>query len=223
MRSLSDLDHYELLDVARDAAPDEIERAYRMAAATYEAGSLATYSLYSEAESAAMRERLEHAYAVLSDAETRAAYDGTLANGNGHAVELDAVPLDLTFEEPPRGEIPAGGLDFLESPDEDGVPYDGARLRRNRLQRGIDIEQIARVTKVNPTYLRFIEEDKYETLPAAVYVRGFVTAYARCLGLDSARVVTDYMERFEAGRPPPVVSRVGEAARSAVRRGRPRR
>jgi flagellar biosynthesis protein FlhG len=222
MRSPTELDHYELLDVARDAAPEEIERAYRMAAATYEAGSLATYSLYSEAESAAMRERLDHAYAVLSDGEARTAYDGSL--GNGTPVEsFDAVPLDLTFEDPPRGEIPPTGMDFLEAPDEDGVPYDGARLRRNRLQRGVELEQIARVTKVNPTYLRFIEEDKYESLPAAVYVRGFVTAYARCLGLPASRVVTDYMERCEAGRPAGELSPVAEAARQAVGRNRARR
>lgn len=222
MRTPTELDHYELLDVARDAAPEEIERAYRMAAATYEAGSLATYSLYSETESAAMRERLEHAYAVLSDSEQRAAYDGTLANG-APADPFSAVPLDLTFEEPPRGEIPAAGLDFLESPDEDGHSYDGARLRRNRLQRGVDLEQIARVTKVNPTYLRFIEEDRYDALPAAVYVRGFVTAYARCLGLKPDRVVTDYMERFEAGRTPAVATRFAEPTGRAVGRGRARR
>jgi flagellar biosynthesis protein FlhG len=222
MRAPTELDHYELLDVARDAAPEEIERAYRMAAATYEAGSLATYSLYSETESAAMRERLEHAYAVLSDSEARAAYDGTLGSG-APADPLAAVPLDLTFEEPPRGELPPTGLDFLESPDEEGAPYDGARLRRNRLQRGVDLEQIARVTKVNPTYLRFIEEDRYDALPAAVYVRGFVTAYARCLGLKPDRVVTDYMERFEAGRPPAVAPRGADAARRAVGRGRARR
>jgi flagellar biosynthesis protein FlhG len=222
MRSPTELDHYELLDVARDAAPEEIERAYRMAAATYEAGSLATYSLYSESESAEMRERLEHAYAVLSDAESRTAYDGGLANGHP-ADPLDELPLELTFDETPRGEIPNAGLDLLESPDEDDVPYDGARLRRNRLQRGVELEQIARITKVNPTYLRFIEEDRYESLPASVYVRGFVTAYARCLGLAPARVVTDYMERYEAGRPPVEVSRVGEATRRAVGRSRARR
>jgi cytoskeletal protein RodZ len=70
---------------------------------------------------------------------------------------------------------------------------------------------------VNPTYLRFIEDDDFENLPAPVYVRGFVSAYARCLGLDPARVVTDYMERFEAARPS-----AGPADRrlAAGRRGR---
>jgi flagellar biosynthesis protein FlhG len=203
MKSITDLDHYELLDVSRDASREEIDRAYRLAAATWEQGSLATYSLYSDAESEALRERIEYAYGVLSDVDARAAYDAGLA-GRGRAADAERVPLDLelTFEEPPRADLLPPALGFEESLEEDGSPYDGARLRRNRLQRGIDIGQIAQVTKVNPTYLRFIEEDHFDDLPAPVYVRGFVTAYARCLGLDPARVVPEYMERFEAARPP---------------------
>lgn len=203
MKSITELDHYELLDVSRDASREEIERAYRLAGATWEEGSLATYSLYSDVEAEALRERIEYAYSVLSDADSRAAYDGSL-EGRGSRAEGERVPLDLelAFEEPPRAELLPAGLEFEESVEEGGAPYDGARLRRNRLQRGIELDQIARVTKVNPTYLRFIEEDHFEHLPAPVYVRGFVTAYARCLGLDPARVVPDYMERFEASRPP---------------------
>jgi flagellar biosynthesis protein FlhG len=203
MKSITELDHYELLDVSRDATREEIERAYRVASATWEDGSLATYSLYSDVEAEALRERIEYAYGVLSDVDARAAYDAGLA-GFAPRSEPERIPLDLelSFEEPPRGELMSSGLEFEESLEEDGTPYDGARLRRNRLQRGIDLDQIARVTKVNPTYLRFIEEDHFEDLPASVYVRGFVTAYARCLGLDPARVVPEYMERFEAARPP---------------------
>jgi flagellar biosynthesis protein FlhG len=203
MKSITELDHYELLDVAREASREEIERAYRLAGATWEEGSLATYSLYSDLEAEALRERIEYAYGVLSDADARAAYDRGLA-GRGRADETERVPLDLelAFEEPPRAELIPAGLEFEESLEEDGTPWSGSRLRRSRLQRGVDLDQIARVTKVNPTYLRFLEEDHFEDLPAPVYVRGFVTAYARCLGLDPARVVPEYMERFEAARPP---------------------
>ena len=82
--------------------------------------------------------------------------------------------------------------------EEHGDPnYDGARLRRERLRRELDLEQIAVVTKVTPSYLSFIEEDQYEALPAPVYVRGFVAAYARCLGLDAEAVAKSYMERYD--------------------------
>ena len=50
---------------------------------------------------------------------------------------------------------------------------------------------------MNPTYLRFIEEERFDDLPAAVYVRGFVKGYARCLGLDPDRVAPSYMRRYE--------------------------
>lgn len=202
MKPLSELTHYDLLEIGRDAAPDEIERAYRMAAVTYEEGSLATYSLFDEGEAAAMRERIEHAYAVLSDAESREAYDRASPGvDEGAPASSDLVEIDLALEEPavPRG--PLGELaDFDEAFEEDDAAFDGARLRRSRLQRGVELEQIAQITKINPTYLRFIEEEHFEDLPAPVYVRGFVNAYARCLGLDPQRVVPEYIERFEAAR-----------------------
>ncbi|NNL84939.1 MAG: hypothetical protein HKP27_04765 [Myxococcales bacterium] len=77
--------------------------------------------------------------------------------------------------------------------DDDGSPFTGARLRRARLARGIELEQVASVTKVMVRHLESIEADRYADLPAPVYARGFVSAYARCIGLDADRVCRDYM------------------------------
>ena len=76
-------------------------------------------------------------------------------------------------------------------------------MRRARLNHGIELEEIQRVTKVNPAYLEFIEEERFEDLPAAVYVRGFVMGYAGCIGLEPKRVADSYMQRYEAvqGKP----------------------
>jgi flagellar biosynthesis protein FlhG len=201
VKSFSELDHYELLELTRDADLQEVERAYRLALATFADDSLATYSVYADEEAAALRERIEFAHHVLSDAERRAAYDQLLESEHPDVEDLaeEAVDISLDLEEAvPRPEALSAIEEFEEALDEDDAPYDGARLRRNRLQRGIEIEEIARITKINPTYLRFIEEDHFEGLPATVYVRGFVTAYARCLGLEPGRVVGDYMERVES-------------------------
>ncbi len=46
------------------------------------------------------------------------------------------------------------------------------------------------------SYLRYLEEDHYAGLPAPVYVRGFVAAYARCVGLDPQAVAASYMQRY---------------------------
>jgi flagellar biosynthesis protein FlhG len=217
MRDPAELDHYELLDVARDASAEEIERAYRIASATWAEGSLATYSLFSDDEVGSLRERIEHAFQVLSDAEARAAYDRGLAPEAAQVRIEDDLPfdLDVALEAPEaRAEALPALAEFVESLEEEGVPYDGQRLRRNRLARGIELDQIARVTKISQTYLRFVEDEHFEGLPAAVYVRGFVTAYARCLGLDPARVAPDYIERLEEAR-------AAQAARhGSGRRGR---
>jgi len=206
MKAFSEQTHYEILEAPRDATPEQIERAYRVARATYAPDSLATYSLYDEAELRALQERIELAYTVLLDPLQRAAYDASLGLG-------PRVELALSFAEE---DDDAPGLDnapeihgFEESPD-DG-PFDGARLRRFRIARGIEIDRIAALTKISASYLRSLEEERFEALPAAVYVRGFLTAYARAVGLDAARVVPPYMERVVAARPE-------KAQRAVVRR-----
>ena len=78
--------------------------------------------------------------------------------------------------------------------------FDGTRLRRNRLFRGYEIDDISEVTKVNGTHLRNIEAENFFDLPADVYVRGFVTAYAQTIGLDPKIVVPSYMARVKECR-----------------------
>ncbi|MDX1649533.1 MAG: helix-turn-helix domain-containing protein [Myxococcota bacterium] len=209
MKPLSEMSHYEVLEVSRDAEPEEIERAYRLALATYGGDGLATYSLFEEDDAAALLERIETAWRVLSDPEARQAYDAEL--GGQEVPRPLEVALELVREEdPPRPEVAPSipALDRLED-DREGS-WDGPRLRRARLERGIDLEQIAKTTKINPSYLRFLEEEQFADLPAAVYVRGFVSAYARCVGLDPGRVVPGFMERFgAAASPPPRRGRAG--------------
>lgn len=84
--------------------------------------------------------------------------------------------------------------------DELSGDFDGSRLRRTRLFRGYEIEQIADVTKVSGTHLRNIEEENFADLPAEVYVRGFVTAYAKTIGLDPEIVVPSYMARLRESK-----------------------
>jgi cytoskeletal protein RodZ len=65
------------------------------------------------------------------------------------------------------------------------------------MSRGIELEEIAAVTKINERYLRSIEENRYGDLPASVYVRGFLKQYARTLHLDVRRVADTYMARYD--------------------------
>jgi flagellar biosynthesis protein FlhG len=199
--TIPDFDHYELLELPRDATHDEVERAYRLACATWADDALATYSVADAQELDALRARVENAYRVLSDADARGAYDAAL----GRLCAAPGEP-DLGLDEPEKEELapaqlPAEIEAFADlSGPEDGH-WTGPALRRTRLARGLELDQINQTTKVNPLHLRNIEEERFELLPAAVYVRGFVTAYARCLGLDAGRVANDYLERLAAARP----------------------
>lgn len=201
MKPLTDLDHYEVLEIPRDASHEEIARAHQLALATYAEDSLAGYSVFDAGDAAAMRERIETAFRVLSDADTRAAYDADLP---APVVDEDAVEMPPPLA-PPSPAVPTPTLNEataeiepVEAFDEESDEYDGARLRRSRLRAGLEIEGVAQVTKVNPTYLRFLEEERFEDLPARVYVRGFLMAFASCVGLDPTAVARSYLERFDA-------------------------
>ncbi|MCH8927115.1 MAG: helix-turn-helix domain-containing protein [Candidatus Marinimicrobia bacterium] len=56
-------------------------------------------------------------------------------------------------------------------------------LRESRLARGLSIEDIASVTKINPIYLHAVESGEYEVLPEP-YIVLFIRAYAKEIGMD---------------------------------------
>ncbi len=195
----------------RDAQPGEIERAWALAAATWAEDSIAVYSLFGAEDAADVRERIELAWRVLSDPEARRDYDATL-----EAPPPAPAPPRPAFVPAPEAAPPPAqlgpALRGLDDPDDevDVAEFDGARLRRARLRRGLELDQIATITKVNPTYLRFLEEEHFAGLPAPVYVRGFLVSYARCVGLDPRSVAASYMQRFF------VATRAGERAKPAL-------
>jgi flagellar biosynthesis protein FlhG len=193
MKPLTDLDHYEVLEIPRGTPRVGIERAYQIAMATYADDSLAGYSVFESGDAATMRERIETAYRALSDSDARGAYDTNLQTDSG-------APLAGVVESSPAlaPQEAASEIEPIEAFDEDSDAYDGARLRRSRLRIGLEIRDVAKVTKVNPTYLRLLEDERFEELPARVYVRGFLMAFAGCLGLDPNAVAISYLERFDA-------------------------
>jgi cytoskeleton protein RodZ len=68
----------------------------------------------------------------------------------------------------------------------------GEYLRHEREDRCITIEQVASATKVGVRTLHSLEEDHFSELPAKPFIRGFVTAYCRFIGLDAKEVLSRY-------------------------------
>jgi len=190
LKELADQDHYEILETPRSASATEIQRSYRLALATYSADSLAGYSVFEDTDVEVLRDRIETAYSVLSDSDARSAYDATLPPEDGEC------PVAGVLEPEEARAI----VDAFDDFDDSGGEFSGPRLRRARQRRDLEIEQIAATTKINPLYLQFIEDERFEDLPAPVYVRGFVRAFATCVGLDPERVAKTYMARFQGAR-----------------------
>ncbi|MBA3810680.1 MAG: helix-turn-helix domain-containing protein, partial [Caulobacteraceae bacterium] len=81
-------------------------------------------------------------------------------------------------------------------PDDGDV---GAALRGARETLGLEVEDIALVTRVRAADLAAIEAFDLGALPSRPFAVGYVRAYARALGLDAEAVVA----RFKAEAPPP--------------------
>jgi flagellar biosynthesis protein FlhG len=201
VKPLDEQDHYEVLEVAEDASPADIERAYRMISSTYSQASQAVYSMLDGADLESIRVRIDQAYGVLADSESRRDYDAARRGTTDPVPE--AVQLSIGLPASPQpGEDATPDLEGFETLDAEAesAVFDGPRLRRARLRRGLEIDEIARITKVSPTYLHFLEQDQMDGLPAPVYVRGFVKAFARCVGIDADAAARGYMEHFAAAR-----------------------
>ena len=69
----------------------------------------------------------------------------------------------------------------------------GEELRRERLIRGVSLEEISAATKISVRLLTALEASDVRKLPAPVFTRGFIRAYARHLGLDMDEMVNAYL------------------------------
>jgi hypothetical protein len=81
----------------------------------------------------------------------------------------------------------------------------GNSLREARLRQQLDFPEIEQTTKIRAKYLRALEEEKFDALPASTYVKGFLRAYADALGLDGQLYVDEYNSRFVVGEDEPPV------------------
>ena len=101
----------------------------------------------------------------------------------------------------------------------------GSSLRDARTRQGLDFPELEERTKIRPKYLRALEDERFDVLPAPTYVRGFLRSYAEALGLEGQPFVDEYTTRFAVDEeapvrarrvPPPRRDRVGRESRIAV-------
>ncbi len=70
----------------------------------------------------------------------------------------------------------------------------GRTLQRAREKRGLSLQQVEEATKIRTKYLRDLENENFEVLPA-VYMLGSLKTYAEHLGLDGAAMTRELKRR----------------------------
>ena len=178
--------HHDVLEVERGGTDEEIRRAYKRTCAVFDPENLVTFGLFDEEGLEVARARIDEAYDVLLDPARRRPYEISVFP---EALETKAKAQE---EEVPSGELPPAPS---ITPD---TEFGGALLRAVRESQGTSLDQISERTKIGTNHLRCIEEEEFEKLPASVYVRGFVTEFAKCLRLDPEQVSQSYLRRYKA-------------------------
>lgn len=75
----------------------------------------------------------------------------------------------------------------------------GSYLRTEREKKGIRLEEIASITKIHLRNLELMEADQWNELPPEPFIRGFITAYTKYVGIDSREALEKYY--VDASRP----------------------
>ena len=104
--------------------------------------------------------------------------------------------------------------------DETAALTFGEELRRERLIREVSLEEISSSTKISLRLLQALEASDLSRLPAPVFTRGFIRAYARHLGLDPDEMVNAYLADVAPDKSVPSASPRGGRLRSRFLRGR---
>ena len=84
-------------------------------------------------------------------------------------------------------------------------PQVGQRLKAARTEQGIELSDVERVTKIREKFLRAMEGNRWEELPAPAYAEGFLDIYARYLGLDPKELLDEYRKENERAASPGIV------------------
>jgi cytoskeleton protein RodZ len=92
----------------------------------------------------------------------------------------------------------------------------GGRLVKAREAQGLTLAVVANKLRLSAATLQALESDRYEDLPEPIFVRGYLRAYARLLGMDTEAFVAEYNR--VVGMPGPVLKSTSKVRRQATAR-----
>ncbi|EIA20643.1 hypothetical protein KKC_05897, partial [Listeria fleischmannii subsp. coloradonensis] len=68
----------------------------------------------------------------------------------------------------------------------------GDKLKTARREKGLSLDDLQQITKIQKRYLVAIEEGNYSVMPGKFYTRAFIKQYAEAVDLDSAELFTEF-------------------------------
>ncbi len=203
--------YYEMLDLKPDATLFEIRHAYNAALHLYQTDSLISYSFFSPDERQEILGLLENAYITLINEKKRQDYDDELIrlglldeSAKKPIVKTPVSIFDINRAQGKTGTLKNATVALRAKVIENQFiseilsreEVSGPDLQMIRNELAVPLEHIAQETKIRIDYLQGIEEDDAQTLPAAVFLRGFIKAYLKCLCLEPVdEICGRYMNR----------------------------
>ena len=212
MKRITEQNYYNLLDISPKASFEEVRSAYDQAVSIYSTDPVATYSLFTQKERERILSRLVDAYNTLTNSQLRREYNHFLIERGEHSAEeigpssledfniarakLREVSVESTIQKEEKAENedqPSGSnLDLFESQ----ISVTGKSIEMIRIAREISLKKIYRKTNIPQKILEDIEGEHFEKLPALVYLKGFLKAYAKILNVNQDQMVDEYVKRY---------------------------
>ncbi len=220
---------YEVLEVAPDAPQEEIHQAFLRAKHTYSSDSPALYSVFTKEEADELLRLIEDAYSVLGNPIKRKDYDDRMfgrklpnpVGSNSKKFPEPQISSEMLAEADIWAEarvvtkpIHQGGSDTvgrtalsnyeinptLEQEILNQQAWDGSFIQKVREYKNISIDQLTKYTRIGRHYLVALEANDFHSLPAQVFVRGFVAQVSRLLNVNEKIVTDSYMKIFKESR-----------------------
>jgi DnaJ-class molecular chaperone len=207
MNTFEGENYYQILHVPGSASTIEIRRAYMDTLEIYKEDSIATYSLFPPEQREILLQEIERAFDTLSDEKKRAAYNQML-------VDTGQVDSAFFFRQPTEAPPAHSNVQSISAEKslnqwvqkKSGAPeikalieqilskekLSGKDLKRLREAYGIEIHEIYTATRISSYTLNMIEADRFDDLPAEIYLKQFLKTYAEVLQIDPHHVVEGY-------------------------------
>lgn len=204
MQEMTRYNYYEILELSAGAPQHEVTSAYERARSTYSGDNPAIYTIFSEQEARDLLVMIEEAYSVLGNKILRNIYDQRLLGGQFTTQDLTYTSIleasKQLFPEPKAAEKKECAYkkdEAFEKEIQARDNWDGEFLKKVREYKNIPVDNMYKITKINPWYVTAIEKMDSANLPAPVFIRGYVVQIAKALGLDEKKVADSYMKNLK--------------------------